>query len=98
MLFSTPLVVSMLFWGVLLFINVVASILVARTFFLVKHRRYLQIVFIWVVPFLGAFMAIYFNYEDWFHKDRRDEIGNHPDITESEAITYAAASNYPGGR
>lgn len=95
---SSEMIVSTLFWGVLILLNVAATILVLRTFFLVTIRRYYQIAFIWLVPFLGSFMVFYFNYEEWFNKKRKGEVGNNPNTSDSEAMTYAAGSDYSGSR
>ena len=92
------LIVNILFWGSLVILNMTATLLVLRTFFLVTIRRYYQIAFIWLVPFLGSFMVFYFNYEEWFNKAPKDEIGNNPNVSNGDAIIYAAGSDYSGSR
>lgn len=81
-----------------LILNVVASYIVFNTYFEVKKRRLYQTLFIWLLPFIGALMAIYLNREDCFEQKRQKQIGNNPNITNAAARSYYIAANHRGGR
>jgi len=82
----------------LFLVNVVATVMVLRTYFIVKKRRYYQIAFIWFVPILGALLVIYLSYEDYFNRKEKKQIGNETNIPDSEAVSYAASSGHYGNR
>lgn len=90
-LFITALVYS--FLGFIVLLNVGASYIVCKTYFEVKARKKYQLLFIWLIPFIGAALAIYVNRESWFEEQRLDKIGNHSNISNSEAISHASAVN-----
>jgi len=92
------LYIILISFALIFMLNVIATIMVLSTYFIVKNRRYYQIAFVWLIPFIGAFMFIYFTYEEYFNPKRKDEIGNNPNITDSDAVSYASASNYNGSR
>ena len=87
-----------LLFVLLLLLNVLATIMVLRTHFIVKSRRYYQITFVWLVPIIGALLVIYLKYEDYFNTKKKGQIGNNPNITDSEAMGYAASSGQYGNR
>ena len=64
--------------GLLLILNIVASVVVWNTLFLVKARRWYQLLFIWFVPLIGAIMALVINLEETKTK-KKNEVGNDPD-------------------
>lgn len=90
-LFITYLAYSLV--GFLVLLNLVASYIVCKTYFEVKARKYYQLGFIWFIPFIGASLAIYLNRESWFEEDRLDKVGNHSNITNAQAISFASAVN-----
>lgn len=90
-------ILSAIFLAVLL-LNVCASIIIFRTYFVVKNRRTYQIIFVWLVPIIGAAMAIYLNREEYFEKRHKSEVGNHPNISNSEAGDFAVAANQDANR
>lgn len=84
--------------GCLVLLNIIASYVVLTTYFAVKSRRYYQITFVWFAPIIGAILAIYLNREDRFEVEHKRQIGNHSNISDSEAVNHAMASDYHGGR
>ncbi len=82
--------------GVVIILNIIATIIVSRTYFLVKERRYYQIIFIWLVPFVGSILAIYLNRQEYFEKQKKDEVGNHPNITDKQAMEFDLAADDQG--
>ena len=66
----------------LLILNLVASYVVFKTHFIVKNRRIYQLIFIWLVPIIGAAFAIYLNREDYFYKKPKKQIGNETNMTD----------------
>lgn len=77
--------------GSLIVFNCVGMYVVFQTYFEVKERRLYQVLFIWLVPFIGATLAIYINREDYFEDRRLKKIGNNSNITDSEAINMASS-------
>ncbi|MCX4026809.1 hypothetical protein H0A36_01400 [Endozoicomonas sp. SM1973] len=73
--------------------NVYATFVVAKTYFEIKQRRLYQILFIWLVPVIGAALAIYLNLEEYFEQKRSTQIGNSPNITDAQAVTFAIGSD-----
>lgn len=39
----------------LIVLNLIASYLILTTYFEVRQRRYYQLIFVWLIPFLSAF-------------------------------------------
>lgn len=66
-IFITYLAYSLL--GFLILLNAVASYIVCKTYFEVKARKVYQLVFVWLIPFIGATLAIYLNRESWFEEE-----------------------------
>ncbi|WP_163836284.1 hypothetical protein [Spartinivicinus ruber] len=85
---GTYLIVAIL--ALIVISNVYATFVVAKTYFEIKQRRLYQILFIWLVPVIGAALAIYLNLENYFEQKRSTQIGNHPNITDAQAVTLAA--------
>ena len=81
----------------LLTLNVVATFVVVRTEFVVKARKYYQLLFIWLVPILGGVLAIVLNKEDHFHHERKSDPSGGPHSTYGETDEYLGA-NHKGGR
>jgi amino acid permease len=81
-------------------LNIIASYIVTKTYFEVKNRPFLQHIFIWVVPIIGSFLAIYLNRQDYFYEKfkRPKQIGNNTSITDAEARSHVIASRHFGGR
>lgn len=79
-------------------LNAIASYLVCKTHFIVENRKRNQLIFIWVLPLIGALLAIFINREDYFAQRQRDKVGNNPNITESQAVSFGRAANHRGGR
>ncbi len=57
-------------------LNIVATIVVLSTHFEEKNRRTMQIVFVWLLPIIGALFAIFINKEDYFENRRLKKVGN----------------------
>ena len=70
-------------------VNTFASYLAAKTHFEIKQRRFYQLLFIWFVPVIGALMVIYFYWEELFNQKPKPQVGNNPNISDSQAITMA---------
>jgi len=47
--------------SVLFVFNVIASYIIFTAYFEVKQRKYYQLIFVWLIPFVGVVFAIYFN-------------------------------------
>lgn len=77
--------------GSLIFLNLCAMYIVFHTYFEVKERRLYQVLFIWLIPFIGALFAIIINREDYFEERRLKKVGNNSNITDSEAVTMASS-------
>ncbi|HKJ76158.1 MAG TPA: hypothetical protein VKA64_03055, partial [Gammaproteobacteria bacterium] len=56
--------------GGLVLLNLFATYVVFSSYFQARRRRLYQTLFIWLVPFLGAGLAIYLNWEERFHRRR----------------------------
>lgn len=84
--------------GGLVLLNLFASYVVFTSYFQVRRRRLYQTLFVWLVPFLGAGLAIYLNWEERFHRRRARQVGNNPHISHGQAIGHAVAANHRGGR
>lgn len=82
--------------GLMIMLNTVATYIVWNTYFEVKERRAYQTVFIWLAPLIGAFMTIYINREDYFTAKHKRQVGNNPNITDSQAVNMGHHSD--GGR
>ena len=82
----------------LITLNLIATYIVCHTYFVVKSRRSYQILFTWLIPFIGGLLTIYINKEDYFTQKQAKQVGNNPNITESQAIHYASAARHRGGR
>jgi len=82
----------------LIVLNSIATYIVCHTYFEVKERRRYQILFTWLVPFVGSLLTIFINKEDYFSQKHEKQVGNNPNITESQAIRYASAARHRGGR
>ena len=79
--------------GIIFIMNVVATYIVLNTYFKVKERKLFQILFVWIVPFLGAMFAIYINREEQFEKKSKKQIGNQTSISNDQAIDHYLANN-----
>ena len=79
-------------------LNLVATYVVFDTYFKVKQRRLYQTLFIWLVPVVGASMAIFLNREDYFAQKKMRQVGNHPTISDTYAASLARKSSGHGGR
>ncbi len=79
-------------------INSIATYIVFHTYFKVKQRRLYQTLFIWLVPVIGALMAIFLNREDYFVQKRKRQVGNHPTVSDTYAASLARRSGGHCGR
>ncbi len=95
---SLALYVLIALIGITLLLNIVATYIVCNTYFVIKSRKLYQLIFIWLVPILGSFLCIYINKEDYFAKKHQKQVGNNPNVTESQAISFGVASRHRGGR
>ena len=73
----------------LVILNLIATYVIFHTYFKVKSRRAYQIIFIWLVPLIGAMLAIYLNREDKFAPKSKRRIGNQTSNTNDQAIDFA---------
>ncbi|RYV01642.1 hypothetical protein SOPP22_14840 [Shewanella sp. OPT22] len=71
--------------GIISLFNLIATVVVFRTYFENKMRRVYQLLFIWLVPFFGAILAIYLNREDRFTKKTKRKVGNDTSISDTYA-------------
>ena len=83
---------------VAIILNSIATYVVINTYFEIKERRTYQIIFIWLIPFIGSILAIGINREDYFREKHKKQIGNNSNISHSEAIDHAIAADHHGGR
>ena len=79
-------------------LNSIATYIVLNTYFEIKERKIYQILFVWLVPFVGSILAIAINREDYFREKHKKQIGNNSNISHSEAINHAVAADHHGGR
>jgi len=83
------------FFGFLFTLNSLAIYIVLNTYFKVKERRLYQILFVWLLPYIGAMFTIYINKQDYYdQKLARKESG----FTDFFATTSYEATNHRGGR
>jgi hypothetical protein len=82
----------------LLVLNLIATYIVLNTHFEVKKRRLYQLLFIWLLPYLGGLFAILINREDYFEERRLKKVGNDSNISESDATSMAVGADHHGGR
>ena len=66
--------------SVLVILNILASYVVMKAYFFVKERRWYQLLVVWLLPLIGAFLMIYIHNEELF-KRKRNTVGNHPNYT-----------------
>ena len=81
----------------ILVLDIIAIIIVSRTYFVVKERRMYQIILILLLPLFGAMLCIYLNREHWF-PEKKYTVGNNTSISRSQAIDHALGSDHHGGR
>ena len=79
-------------------LNSIATYIVLNTYFEIKERKTYQILFVWLIPFIGSILAIAINREDYFREKHKKQIGNNSNISQSEAINHAVAADHHGGR
>ncbi len=79
-------------------LNAIATYIVCKTHFVVENRKRNQLIFVWLAPVIGALLAIVLNREDYFAQRQQDKVGNNPNISESQAVSYGSAANHRGGR
>ena len=79
-------------------LNAIATYIVLNTYFIVKGRRSLQLLVIWLIPFIGAALAIYTNREDYFDQKRKRQIGNNTAFTNADETQHYIGANHRGGR
>lgn len=77
---------------VLLLLNIIATYIVSVTYFEIKQRRVYQLLFVWLFPLLGAILTIYLNREEWFKDKQQNKVGNHTNISDSEAVKHGVGS------
>ena len=87
------LIVLVVLGGLTLVLNLLATYITANTYFEVMNRKRNQILFIWLVPVLGACLAIFINREDFFISKHKDKVGNQPEITDRQAVSFGNAAN-----
>lgn len=79
-------------------LNSIATYIVINTYFEIKERKIYQLLFVWLIPFVGSIIAIVINREDYFHEKHKKQIGNNSNVSHSEAIDHAIAADHHGGR
>lgn len=84
--------------ALVLLLNSAATYVVFNTYFEVKERRRYQTLFIWLVPLVGAMLAIYVNREDYFQQNNNKQIGNNTAFDDSDVTTHYVAGDDHGGR
>lgn len=77
--------------SVLVILNVIASYIVRNTHFEVKERRTYQLIFVWLLPFIGAIFAIMINREDYFADRKLKKVGNNSNISETQAVNIGSS-------
>lgn len=65
----------------LVILNGYASYVVATTYFEIKERRFYQLLFIWLVPLIGALLVIFINREEITIAKPKRKVGNNTSIT-----------------
>ena len=86
------------FVALVIILNSIATYIVCHTYFEIRRRRQYQILFTWLVPVIGPLLTIFINREDYFAQKQAKQVGNNPNISESQAIHYASAARHRGGR
>jgi hypothetical protein len=61
-------------------LNLYASYVILTTYFEVKERRYYQLIFVWLLPLLGAITVIFINREDKLVAKPKRKVGNDTSI------------------
>ncbi len=84
--------------SIIVILNVVASYVLFNTQFDTKERRQFQLIFVWVIPVIGAMMVIYINKEDIIFEKRKKQIGNNTSISNKESISHGLGANDHGDR
>jgi len=82
----------------LLILNGIATFVILNTYFKIKERRIYQILFVWLLPYIGGIFAIYINLEDYFHEKRLNKVGNNSNISDSDAVNMGSSVGHHGGR
>lgn len=77
-------------------LNTLATYIVLNTYFEVKERRTYQILFVWLLPYIGAIFAVFISREDYFENRRLKKVGNNSNISESQAVNMASSVNHSG--
>ena len=78
--------------GIIL-VNVYATLILMRTHFVVKNRRRNQIIFVWLVPIIGALIVIYIDSENYIGEGYKQQVGNNTSISRWEAVKHGWAAN-----
>jgi hypothetical protein len=80
-----------------LLLNMVATRRVLASDALTRNQKRNQLVFVWLVPVLGATTVLLIARELRAPIEREGMAGNHPEIAELHAATLGAASNGGNG-
>ena len=70
----------------LVLLNAYATLILMRTHFEVKNRRKYQVVFVWLVPLVGALMVVYIDSESYIGGGYKHQVGNKSSISRWEAV------------
>lgn len=88
---STEALVYLIIASMFAIPSLIASYLALTGDYIVKERKWYQLVFAWLVPVLGALCVIYFHREDWFRGSRLNRVGNHSNISHGESVDHGQA-------
>ena len=76
-----------------LILNIVATYIVFNTHLNLKEKKLYQTLFIWLIPFVGASLAIYLNREEYFENKHKKQLGNKTTIREEDVIFHSLGSD-----
>ena len=83
---------------IILGINVAASLYVLRASIYERHQKAGQLVFVWLVPVVGAAVCGYFLYHDRSKPVARTDSDADPVLAQSQATDLALGTEYHADR
>ena len=77
---DSSFITYILIFSPLIILNIYASYVIFTTYYEVKERRLYQLLFVWLLPLLGAITVIFINREDRLVEKPKRKVGNDTSI------------------
>ncbi len=77
---DSSFIAYILIFSPFIILNIYACYVIFTTYYEVKERRLYQLVFVWLLPLLGAITVIFINREDRLVEKPKRKVGNDTSI------------------